>query len=108
MFFPNLKTLSLVSVGFHPCEVYEYLISGCTLLEELFMRWMVVSQSIAVSSPCIKRLAVSCHFRGYWEPPASEVFRTPSLVYLDHSGYVAGHYHVDLLKLDWILDGSEF
>ena len=72
------------------------------------MRWMVVSQSIAVSSPCIKRLAVSCHFRGYWEPPASEVFRTPSLVYLDHSGYVAGHYHVDLLKLDWILDGSEF
>ncbi|KAH0883542.1 hypothetical protein HID58_059638 [Brassica napus] len=72
VFFPNLKTLSLVSVGFHPCEVYEYLISGCPLLEELFMRWMVVSQSIAVSSPCIKRLAVSCHFRGYWEPPASE------------------------------------
>lgn len=116
VFFPNLKTLSLVSVGFEPCEVYEYLISGCPVLEELFIRyaspsecsWMVVNQSIAVSSPSIKRMSISYPSRDYWEPPASEVFRTPSLVYLDHSGYVAGHYHVDLLKLDWILDGSEF
>lgn len=69
---------------------------------------MVVNQSIAVSSPSIKRMSISYPSRDYWEPPASEVFRTPSLVYLDHSGYVAGHYHVDLLKLDWILDGSEF
>ncbi|KAF3552703.1 hypothetical protein F2Q69_00011934 [Brassica cretica] len=99
-----------------PCEVYEYLISGCPVLEELFIRyaspsecsWMVVNQSIAVSSPSIKRMSISYPSRDYWEPPASEVFRTPSLVYLDHSGYVAGHYHVDLLKLDWILDGSEF
>ncbi|KAG2288936.1 hypothetical protein Bca4012_030044 [Brassica carinata] len=96
VFFPNLKTFSLVSVGFEPCEVYEYLISGCPVLEELFIRyaspsecsWMVVNQSIAVSSPSIKRMSISYPSRDYWEPPASEVFRTPSLVYLDHSGYV--------------------
>ncbi|KAH0925798.1 hypothetical protein BRARA_E01327 [Brassica rapa] len=107
VFFPNLKTLSLVSVGFEPCEVYEYLITGCPLLEELFIRyaspsecsWMVVNQSIAVSSPSIKRMSISYPSRDYCEPPASEVFRTPSLVYLDYSGYVAGHYHVDFTSL---------
>ncbi|KAH0883535.1 hypothetical protein HID58_059631 [Brassica napus] len=105
--FPNLKTPSLVSVGFEPCEVYEYLISGCPVLEELFIRyaspsecsWMVVNQSITVSSPSIKRMSISYPSRDYWERPASEVFRTPSLVYLDHSGYVAGHYHVDFTSL---------
>ena len=82
-------------------------ITGCPVLEELFIRyaspsecsWMVVNQSIAVSSPSIKRMSISYPSRDYCEPPASEVFWTPSLVYLDYSGYVAGHYHVDFTSL---------
>uniref|UniRef100_A0A0D3BTP7 FBD domain-containing protein n=1 Tax=Brassica oleracea var. oleracea TaxID=109376 RepID=A0A0D3BTP7_BRAOL len=64
-----------------PCEVYEYLISGCPVLEELFIRyaspsecsWMVVNQSIAVSSPSIKRMSISYPSRDYWEPPATRL-----------------------------------
>ncbi|CDY58942.1 BnaAnng15600D [Brassica napus] len=64
-----------------PCEVYEYLITGCPLLEELFIRyaspsecsWMVVNQSIAVSSPSIKRMSISYPSRDYCEPPATRL-----------------------------------
>ncbi|CAN7011031.1 unnamed protein product, partial [Brassica oleracea var. botrytis] len=57
----------------------------CMSISSLAALWMVVNQSIAVSSPSIKRMSISYPSRDYWEPPASEVFRTPSLVYLDHS-----------------------
>ncbi|CAH8313352.1 unnamed protein product [Eruca vesicaria subsp. sativa] len=107
VFFPKLKTLSLLSVGFETWEVYEYLITGCPLLEELSIRygspsacrWMVVTQSRAVESASVKRLTISYPFRGYCLPYAGGVFRTPSLVYLDLSGYVAGYYYVDFSSL---------
>lgn len=60
---------------------------------------MVANQSVAVSSPSVKRLTISYASLNYWDPPASEVFQTPSLVYFDYSGYVAGHYHVDFTSL---------
>ncbi|KAL0674781.1 hypothetical protein Bca4012_002762 [Brassica carinata] len=39
VFFPNLKSLSLVSVGFWDTTTYEYLISGCPLLDELLLSY---------------------------------------------------------------------
>ncbi|KAG2308579.1 hypothetical protein Bca52824_028327 [Brassica carinata] len=107
LFFPNLKTLSLVLVGFRDCEVYGYLISGCPVLEELFLRygppsdfrWMPLRHNIAVLNPSVKRLTITYPSRCYREPPHIQVFRTPSLVYLDYSSYAAGLYHVDLSSL---------
>ncbi|CAH8282522.1 unnamed protein product [Eruca vesicaria subsp. sativa] len=107
VFFPNLKTLSLVSVGFRDCDVYGYLISGCPVLEELFLRYgppsdfrMVLRHNVAVLNPSVKRLTISYPFGYYYrERPKSEVFRTPGLVYLDYSSYAAGLYQVDLSSL---------
>ncbi|KAF3546424.1 hypothetical protein DY000_02002624, partial [Brassica cretica] len=62
VFFPNLKSLSLVSVGFWDTTTYEYLISGCPLLDELLLSYGHPSAcngfgfipSIQVSNPAIK------------------------------------------------------
>ncbi|KAF2579896.1 hypothetical protein F2Q68_00001984 [Brassica cretica] len=88
VFFPNLKTLNLVSVWFWDDNMFEFLISGCPLLDVLLLHYgasdgLGLSSSIGVSNPSLKRLTVSYHFLS----PDVELFRTPSLVYFDYSGY---------------------
>ncbi|KAL0845053.1 hypothetical protein Bca101_018299 [Brassica carinata] len=109
LFFPKLKSLSLLSVGFwdDTSTTYEYLISGCPVLDELLLSYGELYagngfgfiHSIEVLNPAVKRLTISYHFHGYVEPPISEVFRTPSLVYLDYSSYVTRKYTVELDSL---------
>nr|VDD13933.1 unnamed protein product [Brassica oleracea] len=121
VFFPKLRTLSLVSVGFGDSQAYGYLIAGCPLLEELFVhtlvppsdsRWMVLRGNIAVVNPSVERLTVSYPFRRREPPDDCQVFRTPRLVCLDYSGYAAGLYHVDFtyrldLRKGRLLDEDE-
>ncbi|KAL1205219.1 F-box/LRR-repeat protein [Cardamine amara subsp. amara] len=105
VFFPALKTLSLVEVAFSCPQMYMDFISGCPVLEELSQHndddtypppWNGV-----VSNPSIKRLTIhhngpnhreECH-HGCW-------LLTPSLVYLDYSSYVAKQYDVDFGSLE--------
>ncbi|CAA7038038.1 unnamed protein product [Microthlaspi erraticum] len=73
VFFPKLKTLSLVLVGLAGSAVYEYLISGSPVLEELFVRYVadlysamnqrvLFNTSTIVSSLTVKRLAITYSF----------------------------------------------
>ncbi|KAG5404802.1 hypothetical protein IGI04_010921 [Brassica rapa subsp. trilocularis] len=80
VFFPNLKTLNLVSVWFWDDNMFEFLISGYPFLDVLLLHYgasdgLGLSSSIGVSNPSLKRLTVSYHFLA----PDVEVFRTPSL-----------------------------
>ncbi|CAN6979386.1 unnamed protein product [Brassica oleracea var. botrytis] len=100
VFFPNLKTLNLVSVWFWDDNMFEFLISGCPLLDVLLLHYgasdgLGLSSSIGVSNPSLKRLTVSYHFLA----PDVELFRTPSLVYFDYSGYATRQYRVDFSSL---------
>ncbi|CAL9234886.1 unnamed protein product [Arabidopsis halleri] len=102
VFFPALKSLSLVSVEFTNAELYQDFISGCPVLEELFLHYDNETRCPAwkglVSSPSIKRLNI------YHNLPGLHIrlgcFQTPSLVYLDYSNYVVGKYAVDLGSLE--------
>ncbi|CAA7038040.1 unnamed protein product [Microthlaspi erraticum] len=111
VFFPKLKTLSLVLVGLAGSEVYEYLISGSPVLEELFIHYdadrssammneeVFFNPSTIVSSLTVKRLAISYGFPGDHEVPNTVWFKTPSLLYLDYSGYATDQYHADFGSL---------
>ncbi|KAL0740696.1 hypothetical protein Bca4012_082209 [Brassica carinata] len=107
--FPNLKTLSILfSLGFGIAELYDDLISDwCPVLEELLIQyvpqsdygWTVFRRSVAVLNPSVKRLTVYIPFRCFLDVAHGKVFRTPGLVYLDYSSFVAGLYHVDMSSL---------
>ncbi|XP_020885088.1 F-box/LRR-repeat protein At2g29930-like [Arabidopsis lyrata subsp. lyrata] len=100
VFFPALKSLSLVSVKFKNAEMYQDFISGCPVLEELFLHYDNDTRRLAwnglVSSPSIKRLNI------YHNLPELRFgcLQTPSLVYLDYSNYVLKKYAVDLGSLE--------
>lgn len=101
VFFPKLKTLSLVRMAFTDSDVYELFISGCPLLEEFLLlndEYPPVWNAL-VSSPSIKRLTIVHHFPKYREAHDGCWFWTPNLVYLDYSSYVADRYEVDLGSL---------
>ncbi|KAG7573020.1 FBD domain [Arabidopsis suecica] len=104
VFFPALKSLSLVSVEFTDAEMYQDFISGCPVLEELFLHYDNETTCPAwnglVSSPSIKRLNIyqnlpELRFEAYDEC----WFKTPSLMYLEYSSHVAEKYVVDFGSL---------
>ncbi|KAG2308410.1 hypothetical protein Bca4012_082496 [Brassica carinata] len=99
VFFPALKRLSLFSVAFADCAMYEDLVLGCPVLEELFLHYPDDNNPPAwagiVSSPSIKRLTIYHEYPDYREVYDSVWLTTPSLLYLDYSGYVADEYDVD-------------
>ncbi|KAG7597895.1 F-box domain [Arabidopsis suecica] len=103
VFFPVLKRLSLVSVAFADCDMYEDLVSGCPVLEELFLYYADVNQAPAwngnVFSPSIKRLTINHDYPDYPEVHSEIWFDTPSLVYLDYSGHVSRCYTAELGSL---------
>ncbi|KAL1195730.1 F-box/LRR-repeat protein [Cardamine amara subsp. amara] len=103
--FPALKSLSFVSVMFKDVEMYQDFISGCPVLEELFLHYdneidPPAWNGVVVSSPSIKRLNIKYNLPEYREEAHDGVwFETPSLVYLDYSSYVAEQYEVDFGSL---------
>lgn len=97
VFFPALKTLSLGSVVANK-DMYEWLISGCPVLEDLFIRdgcddpptW-----KRSVFSKSVKRLTVYFHHpmsvRAYED---NVWFKTPRLEFLDYSAFVSQGYTI--------------
>ncbi|XP_020891333.1 putative F-box protein At1g64540 [Arabidopsis lyrata subsp. lyrata] len=97
VFFPALKTLSLGSVVANK-DMYEWLISGCPVLEDLFIRdgcddpptW-----KRSVFSESVKRLTVYFHHpmsvRAYED---NVWFKTPRLEFLDYSAFVSQGYTI--------------
>lgn len=103
VFFPALKRLSLFSVAFADCAMYDDLVLGCPVLEELFLHYPDDNNPPAwtgdVSSSSIERLTIIHHYPDYREAYEFVSFATPSLLYLDYSGYVADQYDVDFDSL---------
>ncbi|KAF3558337.1 hypothetical protein F2Q69_00016787 [Brassica cretica] len=103
VFFPALKRLSLFSVAFADCAMYDDLVLGCPVLEELFLHYPDDNNPPAwtgdVSSSSIERLTIIHHYPDYREAYEFVSFTTPSLLYLDYSGYVADQYDVDFDSL---------
>ncbi|KAL1221756.1 F-box/LRR-repeat protein [Cardamine amara subsp. amara] len=104
VFLPALKSLSLFSVAFE----YDYrlwLLSGCPALEDLHIRDgdyepEPLSFGRDVISASLKRLVVFHNQPEFQDHHDYIVLRTPSLVYLDYSSYVAEDYQfhdMDLL-----------
>ncbi|KAG7568975.1 Leucine-rich repeat 2 [Arabidopsis thaliana x Arabidopsis arenosa] len=101
--FPALKKLSLILVMFEDYEIYQDIISGCPVLEDLFLYYSEArfppNWSGTVLSPSIKRLTIYHHFPSYREAQDDVFFKTPNLVYLDYYSYVADQYEVYLGSL---------
>ncbi|CAA7054826.1 unnamed protein product [Microthlaspi erraticum] len=113
LFFPALKSLSILSVSGLGFEEYSRLVNGCPVLEELFITeddggddndWPYVpSWSTSVESASIRRLVISNDLpyndssKEYYD---ETYFKAPSLVYLDYSSVVFEDYKVvDLVSL---------
>ncbi|KAG7658417.1 F-box domain [Arabidopsis suecica] len=97
VFFPTLKTLSLGAVVADR-DVYEWLISGCPVLDELSIRdgcddpptWKK-----SVVNKSVKRLTVSFHHpMSAWAYEDNVWFKTQSLVFLDYSAFVSQGYTI--------------
>ncbi|CAH2063575.1 unnamed protein product [Thlaspi arvense] len=93
VFLPKLKTLDIDSVEFQDRDFgFVRLISGCPMLEELFMmniawaNWTFCS----VYAKTLKRLTFFCEDTD--ENPKSVSFDTPNLEYLEYSDSIAGKY----------------
>ncbi|KFK34158.1 hypothetical protein AALP_AA5G108000 [Arabis alpina] len=105
VFFPALKILSLIATGYGSDYMFNSLISGCPVLEELFIRYGDGSHGddwmVSVSGQSIKRMTIFCDFskEEIEIDQTSVLFETPSLLYLDYSGYVQQHYTVDFGSL---------
>ena len=114
VYFPALKSLSLLTVGGLDYNNYRRLIKGCPLLEELFITDIGADAvdpyppccTASVKSASIKRLVVSVDMP-YGGPRNEHSFRdlhyqsyvkAPSLVYLDYSSHVFMNYR--FLDLD--------
>ncbi|ESQ54654.1 hypothetical protein EUTSA_v10025404mg [Eutrema salsugineum] len=94
VFFPALKTLTLVSVAFISPKMHQLFIEGCPALEDLF----ICVWTGYLSTPYVKRLTITSDFDDDFELRGLTL-KTKSLVYLDYSSYVAAHYFVDLDSL---------
>ncbi|CAL9226324.1 unnamed protein product [Arabidopsis halleri] len=99
VFFPSLKSLSLLSVLFDHCN-YDRLIYGCPVLEDLYIRdgdfsHLTAGCGTEVRSASIKRLVIVTNLPDDIDAHHRIVFfETPSLVYLDYSSYVSTQYEV--------------
>ncbi|KAL1200728.1 F-box/LRR-repeat protein [Cardamine amara subsp. amara] len=104
VFFPALKSLSLLSVLGLDYPNYCRLLDGCPVLEDLVIHetddWSPPGCSAVVDNPSIKRLVVFVNLPGYIEHHDLIYVEAPSLVYLDYSSYVLEDYEfVDLNSL---------
>ncbi|XP_024005810.1 F-box protein At4g27050 isoform X2 [Eutrema salsugineum] len=96
VFFPALKTLTLVSVYFLSHEMEKHFVRGCPALEELFIYvWMGY-----LSTPYVKRLTITSDFADHYEY-SGLTLKTKSLLYLDYSSYVATY---DVVALDSLVE----
>ncbi|XP_010445103.2 PREDICTED: F-box protein At4g27050-like [Camelina sativa] len=94
LFFPALKTLTLLSVSFTTLDMHKFFIHGCPALEEIFIDvWMLY-----LSSPNVKRVTITSDFDDKFHLRSIKL-ETPSLLYLDYSSYVAGVHYVVLDSL---------
>lgn len=86
VFFPALKKLSLIATGYGSDYMFDSLISGCPVLEELFIHYGDESHgrdwTVVVPGKSIKRLTISCYFSNEEIDRTSILFETPSLLYL--------------------------
>ncbi|XP_024006267.1 F-box/LRR-repeat protein At1g48400 isoform X1 [Eutrema salsugineum] len=103
VFFPALKSLSLLSVDFG-YDKYCQLLDGCPVLEELFVtdddsyqHWPCCGAY--VESASIKRLVAFVHLPDAREHYDCMLFDAPSLVYLDYSTHVFGNHEFRGLDL---------
>ncbi|KAG7603986.1 Leucine-rich repeat 2 [Arabidopsis thaliana x Arabidopsis arenosa] len=102
VFFPALKTLSLGAVVAKPA-LYNWLISGCPVLEELFILDVGSGDdqptwTRSVVSASIKRLTIVFHFPHNTYPYEDDVeIKTPNLEFLDYSALRSDGSDVDYL-----------
>ncbi|CAE6200706.1 unnamed protein product [Arabidopsis arenosa] len=103
VFFPALKTLSLGAVVADPA-LYNWLISGCPVLEELLIRDVgdgdddQPTWTRSVVSASIKRLTIYFHYPLDTYPYEDDVeIKTPNLEFLDYSALLSDGSDVDYL-----------
>ncbi|KAG7599740.1 FBD domain [Arabidopsis suecica] len=103
VFFPALKSLSLLSVSMLDHPNYCQLVDGCPVLEELFIcdadPWDPPCCGTGVQSASIKRLVLSLNLPGSKQDHEVAYLEAPSLVYLDYSSYVFENYQFTDLDL---------
>ncbi|XP_010479194.1 PREDICTED: F-box/LRR-repeat protein At1g48400-like isoform X1 [Camelina sativa] len=96
VFFPALKSLSLLSVLGLDCPNYCRLLDACPVLEDLFItdadHWYLPCCGVFVESPTIKRLVVFVNLPDAKEYHSTVFFKASRLVYLDYSSYVSKQY----------------
>ncbi|KAL1222453.1 F-box/LRR-repeat protein [Cardamine amara subsp. amara] len=106
VFFPALKSLSLLSLDGLDHPNYCGLIDGSPVLEELFIYeadpFDLPCVGAGVQSESIKRLVVSVNLPGSKNFHEVTYFETPSLVFFDYSSYVFQHY--DLIDLGSLVE----
>ncbi|XP_022556095.1 F-box/LRR-repeat protein At1g48400-like isoform X2 [Brassica napus] len=117
VYFPALKSLSLLTVGGLDYNNYRRLIKGCPVLEELFIT-DIGADTLDPYPPCctthvksasIKRLVLSVdmpyggpnNLHSFHELHDLTYVKAPSLVYLDYSSHVFMDYR--FLDLDSLL-----
>lgn len=94
--FPSLKKIDMVSILYSGDESIVNLITGCPVLEELFVERQVIGQSdnlqtFMVSSPSLKRLRISfalCtlgHYRVVIDAPKLEYINILDVMSTDYS-----------------------
>ncbi|XP_023635300.1 F-box/LRR-repeat protein At5g35995 isoform X2 [Capsella rubella] len=102
VFFPALKTLSLGAVVADRA-LYNWFISGCPVLEELFIRDVgdgddQPTWTMSVFSASLKRLTIFFDFPHNIEPYKDDVeIQTPKLEFLDYSALLSDDFEVDYL-----------
>ncbi|EYU44908.1 hypothetical protein MIMGU_mgv1a018174mg [Erythranthe guttata] len=107
LFLPRLKKLHLIRLRYEAEESLPHLLSGCPMLEELTVCLFVSSYPRKISSPTIKRLAISLHLDD----------RHPALVYLKlfafsipyiKCGALTDLTEADIYIWDYIKNGDRF
>ncbi|KAG7548163.1 Leucine-rich repeat 2 [Arabidopsis suecica] len=102
VFFPTLKILSLGAVVADPA-LYNWLISGCPVLEELFIHDVGYGDdqptwTRSVVSASIKRLTIYFHISHNTVPYQDNAeIKTPNLEFLDYSALLSDGSNVDYL-----------
>ncbi|KAL8032158.1 hypothetical protein ABFX02_13G076700 [Erythranthe guttata] len=122
LFLPRLKKLHLIRLQYEAEESLPHLLSGCPMLEELTVCLFVNSYPRKISSPTIKRLAISLHLDGTASRNQLDYDRrleidTPALVYLKlfafsipyiKCGALTDLTEADIYIWDYIKNGDRF
>ncbi|KAL7618008.1 hypothetical protein Lser_V15G02147 [Lactuca serriola] len=95
LLFPCLKKINLVSIVYSGDQSLTNLISGCPVLEELFVERQVIGSSdnlevFKVSSPSLKRLRISFSLCVHGDYKA--VIDAPNLEYMYIVDVISAHY----------------